>query len=176
MAAKDLGFDKQPKKNFIRCNEQIRISQVLVIKDGENLGVMSPRDALAIARSDDLDLVEVAPLAKTPVCHIMDYGKFMYDKQKKEKHKSNAPKEKQVDFRYVISDHDLEVKSNQIKKFLSKGIKVKCVVTFKNREKAHKPLGFDLLNKLIDLLKDEAVPEKPPAFEGNNISVRLDKK
>lgn len=83
-------FDNRPKKDWVRHNEQIRIPQVLVIHDGMNLGVMSNREALLLARSHFLDLVEVSPNARPPVCHIVDYGKFMFDKQKKQKKLSQS--------------------------------------------------------------------------------------
>jgi translation initiation factor IF-3 len=164
----------QKKKNWVRHNEQIRIPRVLVVQDGKNLGEMSTRDALSLARSVGLDLVEVAPHSRPPVCQIMDYGRHMYDKSKKDKVKQQTQKEKEVSFRYVIDDNDLETKANQIKKFLAKGMKVKCVVKFKQREKAHKDLGFQLLNKLIETLKDFALVEQSPRYEGANVIARLD--
>lgn len=174
----ERNFDRggERKKNWVRRNEQIRIPTVMVIHDGKNLGVMSNREALQKARDAGLDLVEVAPNVRPPVCHIIDYGKFMFDKQKKEKHKDNAPKEKEVDFKYVISENDLLTKANQIRGFLLKGFKVKCVCKFKGREKAHKDQGFDLFERLITMLEDCAVVEQPPKFEGQNISARLDLK
>lgn len=164
------------KKNWVRHNEQIRIPQVLVIQDGNNLGVMSTRDALALARNAGLDLVEISPTARPPVCHIMEYGKYMYDKQKKEKAKQHTQKEKEISFRYVIDDHDLQTKANQCKKFIESGMRVKLVVWFKQREKAHKDQGFGVLNKIIEMTKDYAVVYKAPAFEGGNVTARLDPK
>jgi translation initiation factor IF-3 len=164
------------KKTWVHKNEQIRIPQVLVIQDGKNLGVMSNRDALQLARDAGLDLVEVAPHSRPPVCQIMDYGKYMYEKQKREKTKQDAPKEKQIDFRYVIGNHDLETKANQIKSFIEKGMKVKCVCKFEKREKVHKDLGFDLLRKLIEMLKDVASVDMEPKYEGANVVCRLDMK
>lgn len=177
-----MAFDKpdhrKPKKDWVRHNEQIRLPQIVVIHEGKNLGTMQTRDALNLARSLFLDLVEVAPTARPPVCHIRDYGKFMFDrsKKKKESEKSAGPKEKEIDFRYVIGEHDLETKANQIRKFLDKGIKVKCVCKFKAREKAHKDQGFVILNKLIELLKDISTVEMAPRFEGQNVICRLDVK
>lgn len=176
-----MSFDKTakwPKKDWVRCNEQIRIPQIMVIHEGHNLGIMQTRDALDMARNLGLDLVEVAPMARPPVCHIRDYGKFMFDraKKKKENEKSQSPKEKEVDFRYVIGEHDLETKASQIEKFLEKGFKVKCVVKFKQREKVHKDLGFQLLNKLIDRLKDCSSLELKPSFDGGNVICRFDVK
>lgn len=171
-------FDRErPKKDWVRSNEQIRIPQVLVIFDGKNLGIMSNRDALNLARQNNLDLVEVSPNTRPPVCHIINYGKYMFERSKKQKEmisKQNHTKEKEVDFRYVIGDADLETKINQIRKFIEKGIKVKCVCRFKQREKAHKDQGFDVLNRVIEQLQDVAVVESPPKFEGSNIMCKLD--
>lgn len=162
------------KKNWVRRNEQIRIPRVVVIHDDKNLGEMSTKDALVLARSFGLDLVEVAAMSRPPVCRIMDYGKHMYEKNKKDKVKQQTQKEKEVCFRYVIDDNDLETKANQIKKFLGKGMKVKCVVKFHKREKAHKDLGFTLLDKLIEMLKDCSTVELAPRYEGANVIARLD--
>jgi translation initiation factor IF-3 len=170
------------KKSFrqdepqIRINERIRVPQVLLVHDGNNLGVFVTHQALAKAKYLGLDLVEVSPNAKPPVCAIMDYGKYQYEKQKKEKHKGSVQKEKEISFRYVIDRHDLETKANQARKFIEKGQKVKVVVKFKAREKAHKDKGFAALQNLIAMLADVVSLEKEPAFEGNNIMVRLDKK
>ncbi len=161
------------KKNWVRHNEQIRIPQILVIQDGKNLGVMQTKDALALARSVGLDLVEVAPHSRPPVCQILDYGKYMFDKSKKDKQKSTEQKEKEISFRYVTSDGDLETKANQAKKFLEKGMRVKLTVKFKAREKAHKDMGFDILRKVIEMLKDVSSVETPPKFEGQNVIARL---
>jgi translation initiation factor IF-3 len=176
MAKDRADYKKQQKKNWVRHNEQIRIPQILVVQDGNNLGVMQTRDALALARSVGLDLVEVAPHSRPPVCQIMDYGKYMFDKSKKEKQKSTQQKEKEICFRYVIDEHDLETKANQAKKFLEKGMKVKLVVKFKAREKAHKDLGFDVLRAVIEKLKDVSSVEIAPKFEGANVMARLDVK
>lgn len=174
-----FGRNERPKKDWVRSNEQIRIPQVLVIFDGKNYGVMSNRDALNLARQNNLDLVEVSPNARPPVCHITDYGKFMFERSKKIKEansKQHSIKEKEVEFRYVIGDGDLQTKVNHIRKFLSKGFKVKCVCRFKQREKAHKEQGFDVLNRVINQLGDVAVVEIPPKFEGATIMCKLDVK
>lgn len=164
-----------PKKDFVRHNHMIRVPNVRLVKDGENLGVVPTAQAQAEARNAGLDLVEVAPNAKPPVCAIMDYGKYMFERSKKAKdNKSSKTKEKELSFRYVISDHDLETKANQARKFLEKGDKVKLVVKFKKREKAHKDQGWDAIRKMIELLADVATVEKEPAFEGGNITARLE--
>jgi translation initiation factor IF-3 len=169
--------DGEKRKDFVRHNEQIRVPQVLVIENGRNIGTMPTSAALAKARAAGLDLVEVAAQAKPPVCQIMDYGKFMFDKQKKEKDKGgNQHKEKEISFRYVIDEHDLQTKANAAKKFLENGDKVKVTVKFKNREKAHKDKGFEALNKLVSMVEEVATIEKPASFEGSNIVARLQAK
>jgi len=169
-------FEKaEKKKDFVRCNERIRIKEVRVIQDGQNLGVMPTPDALYRAKQAGLDLVEVAPQARPPVCQIMDYGKFMFERSKKKKQPASH-KDKELSFRYVISDHDLETKANQARKFIEKGHRVKFVVKFKAREKAHKDMGFEALNKVIAMLSDIATVEKPPGFEGHNVTARVEVK
>jgi translation initiation factor IF-3 len=162
------------RKNLVRYNDFIRIPQVLVIQDGNNLGVMATKDAIALARENGLDLVEVAPHSRPPVCQIMEYGKYMFDKSKKEKQKSTQQREKEISFRYVTDAHDIETKVNQAKKFLDKGFKVKLVVRFKKREKVHKELGFETLKQVIDMLRDYAFVEIEPKFEGANVMAKLD--
>jgi translation initiation factor IF-3 len=165
------------KKSFTRVNEQIRISPVLVVKDGRNLGIMSNYEALRMARDEGLDLVEVSPNSRPPVCSIVDYGKFKFDQSKKKKKEKsgNLQKEKEVSFRYIIDDHDLETKVNQIKSWLDSGERVKVTVKFKGRENAHKDEGMVVINKCLDLLKEVATVEKKPSFEGNQIVARLTK-
>lgn len=166
------------KKFFVRCNEQIRIPQVMVIHDNVNHGVMNTKDALTMARNADLDLVEISPFSRPPVCHIRDYGKYMFEiKQKKKIQSKNiGQQEKQVLFRYVIGEHDFETKANQITDFLEKGFKVKCIVKFKGRERQHADMGKKLLQNLIVRLENVAVAEKSPSFEGGNVICRLDAK
>lgn len=168
-------FGQKSDKDFVRKNYQVRAPRVRVIQDGENLGIMTSKQAYDKARDAGLDLVEVAPKANLPVCHIVDYGKFQYDRSKKEKEKKGVQaKEKEISFRYVIDEHDLETKANQIRKFLEKGFRVKLVVKFKAREKAHKNEGFTAIQKCIEHVGDVASVEKPPGFEGHNITARLE--
>ena len=168
--------DNEQKKDMARCNEQIRIREVRVVHDGENLGVMPTIDAVKRAKLAGLDLVEVSPKTRPPVCHIMDYGKFMFDKSKKKKQSSSQHKDKELSFRYVIGEHDLVTKANQARKFLEKGSRVKFVVKFKAREKAHKDQGFTALNKMVELLSDVSSVEKAPGYEGHNLTARLEPK
>ncbi len=165
----------QPDRNTIRRNEQIRCPRVLVVQDGQKLGTFPPYEALRMARDANLDLVEVAPQAQPPVCAIMDYGKFKFDQQRKEKEKkkNSGPKEKDVTFRYVISDHDLEVKANATKRMIEEGDRVRISVKFKARENAHKDQGMIVINRCLELLKDSVTIEKAPAFEGNQITCKV---
>jgi translation initiation factor IF-3 len=161
--------------DYVRKNEQIRHHRVLVVHDGNKLGEMSSRDAQFKARELGLDLVEVSPNSRPPVCSIMDYGKFQYEKSKKQQ-ASSVVKEKEFSLRYVIDDHDLQTKMNQAKKFLEKGDRVKIIIKFKARENAHREEGWEVINKAVGMLAEVGSPEKPPAMDGNRIVVKLVKK
>lgn len=170
-------YNQVANKNMVRKNEQIKLPKVLLIKDGQNLGTYPTNEAIRLARDEGLDLVEVSPNSNPPVCSIMDYGKFVYDQQRKKKsQKQSQQKEKEISFRYVIDEHDLEVKANQIKKLIEKGYRVKVTVKFKARENAHRDKGFIAIRQCLDLVKDIGTPEKPPVLEGNNIICRVDAK
>lgn len=161
--------------DYVRRNEQIRHNRVLVVYDGNKLGEMSSRDAQFKARELGLDLVEVAPNARPPVCSIMDYGKFQYEKSKKQPAPS-VQKEKEFVLRYVIDDHDLLTKMNQAKRFLEKGDRVKIIIRFKARENAHRDEGWVVIDKAVNMLAEVGSPEKPPAMDGNRIVVKMVKK
>lgn len=162
------------KNDFVRKNEQIRHHQVLVVQDGKKLGVFSSRDAQMKARQAGLDLVEVAPNGRPPVCAIIDYGKYMYDKTKcKKSNSSNAVKEKEIAFRYAIDHHDLETKINQAKKFLAKGDRVKLIVKFKGRENAHKDQGWEVIREALEMLKDVAIIDRQPSMDGSSIIAKV---
>lgn len=164
-------------KKFVRRNEQIRVPKVLLIKDGQNMGTYPTFEAIKMAREEGMDLVEVSPNANPPVCSIIDYGKFCYEQQKKKKsQKGGQQKEKDISFRYVIDDHDLLTKANQARTFLEKGYRVKLIVKFKARENAHKDQGFVVIKRCLELLHDLVTPEKPPAFEGNQVTCCLEVK
>jgi len=156
-----------------RINEQIRIREIRVIGvEGEQLGVMNPRDAMQIAIENHLDLVEISPNAKPPVCKIMDYGKYRYEQQKREKEAKKKQKVidvKEVKFRPGIEDHDFEVKLKNAIRFLGDGDKVKCTIMFRGRELTHPELGEVLLNRVADQLKDLAVVERKSKLEGRNM-------
>ncbi len=148
----------------------------VVDENGEQLGVMKTRDALTMARTQNLDLVEVAPTAQPPVCRILDYGKYRYEQGKKEKEAHKSQKViiiKEVRLRPKIGDHDLKTKGNQARGFLEDGHKVKMTVLFRGREMAHQDIGREVLNEMIDMLKDVALIEQAPRVEGRNMSMML---
>lgn len=165
---------KELNTDFVRRNGQIRSYRVFVVHDGKKLGEMTSKEAQLIANDLGLDLVEISPTARPPVCSIMDYGKHQYEKTKKKSdNKSHTVKEKEFCLRYVIDQHDLETKMNQAKKFLSKGDRIKLVVKFKARENAHKEQGWVVIDKAVDILKDFGTLEKNPIFESNRIIAKL---
>lgn len=137
---------------------------------------MKTRDAQNLARQQNSDLVEVAPNAQPPVCRIMDYGKYRYEQGKKEKEARKSQKVitiKEVRLRPKIDDHDLRTKGNQARGFLEEGHKVKMTVLFRGREMAHQDIGREVLNEMIDMLKDVATIEQAPRVEGRNMSMML---
>lgn len=150
------------KGPLTRINEQIRVPQIRVIDDaGNQLGVMTPLDALQIAREQDLDLVEIAPMAKPPVCKIMDYGKYQYQQSRQDR--ANRAKQKTVDVKGIrigfrTDVHDLEVKKDMVEKFLKKGHKVKIEIFLRGREKAHQDLAR---TNLENFMKTITVTFKP---------------
>ena len=164
-------------KKSVRKNEQIRAFKVLLIKDGQNLGTYPTNEAIRMAREEGLDLVEVSPNANPPVCSIIDYGRHLYDQQKKKKsQKQSQQREKEICFRYVIAEHDLATKAAQVRSFIEKGYRVKLMVKFKARENAHKDQGFLVVKRCLELLQDVATAEKAPHLEGNTITCRLEAK
>jgi len=157
----------------LRINEEIRAREVRVITaDGEQLGIMSGRAAQQLAVERHLDLVEIAPTAKPPVCKIMDYGKYRYEQQKREKEARKKQKTfdiKEVKLRPGIEDHDFNVKYKNAVRFLEDGDKVKVTIMFRGRELSHPELGEVLLNKMAQQLKEVAVVERVPKLEGKNM-------
>ena len=151
-------------KSQHRINEMIRISQVRVVSaDGEQLGVMNTSEAIATARASGLDLVEVAPEAKPPVCRIMDYGKFKYQQKRRQtKQQVNRTKIKQLRLRPKTGDHDVQVRLKQARDFLVHKDKVQIFVVFRGRELAHVEEGQKLIEYMIEQLEDIAKLETPP--------------
>ena len=161
-------------------NERIRVPKIRVVgDDGEQLGIMNPRDALQIAQEKGLDLVEVAPNAEPPVCKILDYGKFKYEEQKKKaesKKKQTIVSLKEIKLRPNTDVHDLEFKLKHVRRFLEAKDKAKITMQFRGREMAHVDRGKEIMKKIIDNIQDVGVPEKAPKMEGRTLSVIIQPK
>ena len=146
----------------------------VISEDGEQLGLMAPEDAIARAEEVGLDVVEVAPNAKPPVCRIMDYGKYKYEQKKKAgKGKGHAASLKEVKLRPRTDDHDLAFKLRNARRFLIDGDKVKITVMYRGREMVHRQLGREQLTKVLELLGPIATVENPPRMEGRFLSMIL---
>lgn len=158
-----------------RVNYQIKVPQVRVVREEEQLGVMSTEQARKLAVEEGMDLVEIAPSAKPPVCRIMDYGRYKYEQKIKLKENAKRQREAQVQLKEIrlrpcIADHDTEVKINQAKKFIEEGCRVQFNLQFKgHREMSHKEQGFQVIQKIVNALESFATLEKTPCMEGNRI-------
>ncbi len=159
----------------IRINEAIRASELRVIGvSGEQLGIMSRSEALHLAEEAGLDLVEISPGANPPVVKIVNWGKYQYQKIKEaqKNRRSNKQSElKQMRFGLKIGSGDLDIKLRKIREFLSEGHKVRIQIFYRGREMAHKELGYDMINRIADLLAEEAVVEQQPQMAGRNLSI-----
>lgn len=183
-----IHFFNERHNIFWRCktisdlmiNEQIKDREVRVVSEsGEQLGIMSARDALKLAQDAELDLVKIAPTAKPPVCKIIDYGKFRYEQIRKEK--EARKKQKTVELKEIrlspnIDTNDLNTKVNAAKKFLAKGNKVKITLRFRGREMAHIQTSKHILDDFAAELADISTVEKAPKLEGRSISMVLTEK
>ena len=168
----------QPQnKDEHRINERIRVPQVRLIDEkGNQVGVIDTRDALKMAKERGLDLMEVSPNANPPVCKITDYGKFKYEKKKKEhvaKKKQSVIKVKEMQLRPMIDTHDLDYKRKAIRGFLEGGDKVKITIIFRGREVAHSENGYKILKQLAEELKELAMIEAPAKLEGKRMIMIL---
>ena len=158
-------------------NERIRAREVRVIGDeGEQIGIMPPFEALKMAREKNLDLVEISPTAQPPVCRIMDYGKFLYQQEKREREAKKHQKTitvKEVKFRINVDDHDYETKKNHVLRFLDEGDKVKATIFFRGREMTRQGLGREILERLIKDVEHKGMVEFRPRQEGNTLHLIL---
>ena len=161
-------------------NEQIRDKEVRLIgEDGEQIGIVSVKEAMQMAREADLDLVKISPNAKPPVCKIIDYGKFRYEQMRKDKEakkKQKVMETKEVRLSPNIDVNDLNTKANQARKFLGKGDKVKVSLRFRGREMAHVNVGKEILDSFYEKLSDIAVVDKPAKPEGRSMVMFLAEK
>lgn len=173
MARQDMRTTKQD----LRTNEAIRVREVRLIGgDGEQLGIVPTLEALKIARERGVDLVEVAPQAKPPVCKVLDYGKFKFEQEKnarESRKKQKLLKLKEVRMQPKIETHDLEFKTKHIQDFLEAGSKVKVTIRFRGRELAHTELGRVVLDKILEMLETPYQIDRKPAMEGRFMSMIL---
>ena len=163
------------KQQRVRINEQIKVPEVRLIgPDGQQIGVLPIREALAFAAEAHLDLVEVAPQAAPPVCRVMDYGKFKYQQSKKQqeaRRRQTTIQVKEIKVRPKIEEHDMAFKLRNTRRFLADGDKVKISVIFRGREIAHTDRGFKLLAQMTESLADVGTVEQNPRLEGRNLSM-----
>lgn len=164
----------------LRVNERIRVRECRLIGDeGQQLGIVSTRDALAMAREKGLDLIEVAPTANPPVCRIMDYGKYKYDQGKREREarkKQHVTEVKGIRLKPDTDEHDFQFKLKHVLRFLKEGDKVKITVIFRSREITHPEFAKRQLDRIVEAASDIAVVEKAPGMEGRTMTMILSPK
>ena len=166
-------FQRRTKDKGPKSNNRINSPEVQVIaSNGENLGILNTNEAIAMAKEEGLDLIEIAPNAKPPVCKIIDIGKYKYDAQKKAnkaKKKQKKIELKEIKLRPVTETHDYQFKIKNAQKFISKGDKVKFTIRFKGRELQHSHLGTELMNKIKEDMQDIGKVELDPKFDGKQM-------
>ena len=165
-------FDRRRPDKGHRINHRIRVPEVRVIYEGDQLGVMQTYEAIRAAEEKGLDLVEISPTAQPPVCRIMDYGKFKYEeaKKKQQQKKSTTTFEtKEIKFRPKTEEHDLDFKVKHIRRFLEEGNKVRLAVVFRGREMAHPQTGRTMLNRAVDRCNDISTVEHTPNLDGRRM-------
>ena len=171
-------FDRRPpERDTTRINERIRVPQVrLIDEQGQQVGVLSRDEALAYARERELDLVEVAPEARPPVCRVLDYSKYKYEQEQKQKqarkHQQNI-NIREIKFRPKIAQNDYETKKGHVERFLKHRDKVKITIMFRGREVTHPERGEMILNRLAEELSELAVVEQRPTQDGRNMTMML---
>ncbi len=161
----------------LKVNDQIRVRQVRLIgADGQQQGIVDTREAVARAREIDLDLVLVGEAAQPPVAKMLDYGKYRYELQQQEKDarkRSRQQEMKSIKFRVKIGDHDFVTKVNHIRRFLKEGHKVRVVIMFRGRERAHPELGKQILDRVAKELSGNAIVDSPPSIAGMDMNMTL---
>jgi translation initiation factor IF-3 len=171
-------FDRRPpERDPTRINDRIRVPEVRLIgDDGEQVGVIPTEQALAYAQERDLDLVEVAPDAKPPVCRVLDYSKYKYEQEQKQKAARKHQQQinvREIKFRPKIAQHDYDTKKGHVERFLRNQDKVKVTIMFRGREVAHPERGERILTQLADELAELAVVEQFPQQDGRNMTMLL---
>jgi translation initiation factor IF-3 len=171
-------FDRRPpERDTTRVNERIRVPEVRVIgEDGTQIGVMRTDDALRLAQERELDLVEVAPEARPPVCRILDYSKYKYEQTQKQKAARKHQQQitiREIKFRPKIAEHDYATKKGHVERFLRHKDKVKITIMFRGREVTHPERGQLILERLAEELQDLATVEQRPNLDGRNMTMML---
>jgi translation initiation factor IF-3 len=171
-------FDRRlPERDQTRINERIRVPEVrLINENGEQVGIVPTAEALEYARERDLDLVEVAPDSKPPVCRILDYSKYKYEQEQKAKAARRHQQQvnvREIKFRPKIADHDYETKKGHVERFLRNQDKVKVTIMFRGREQTHPERGRALLDRLFSDVSELATIEQEPEQEGRNMHMLL---
>ena len=171
-------FDRQPpERDTTRINERIRVPEVrLIDENGQQVGIMKTSEAIRYAESRELDLVEVAPDAKPPVCRVLDYSKYKYEQTQKQKAARKHQQQitiREIKFRPKIAQHDYDTKKGHVERFLKARDKVKVTIMFRGREMAHPERGEMILNRLAEDLGELAVVEQRPQQDGRNMTMML---
>jgi translation initiation factor IF-3 len=171
-------FDRRPpERDTTRINERIRVPEVRLIDDqGQQIGVLKTADALAFAQERDLDLVEVAPEARPPVCRVLDYSKYKYEQAQKVKQARKHQQQitvREIKFRPKIAEHDYDTKKHHVERFLKHKDKVKITIMFRGREVTHPERGTAILDRLAEELSDLGVVEQRPMQEGRNMTMMM---
>src|SRR5689334_3883273 len=165
-------FDRRRPEAGLRINHRIRVPEVRVIAEEEQLGVMPTHEALRLAEEKGLDLVEISPRAFPPVCRIMDYGKYKYEEAKKKQQarkRASTVETKEIKFRPKTEEHDMAFKVKHVRRFLEGGNKVRLAVVFRGREITHPQTGMAVLNRVVDMCSDIASVEATPNMEGRRM-------
>jgi translation initiation factor IF-3 len=171
-------FDRRPpERDSTRINERIRVPEVrLIDESGEQVGIIPTADALERARERDLDLVEVSPTSKPPVCRILDYSKYKYEQEQKAKQARKHQQQtnvREIKLRPKIAQHDYETKRGHVERFLKQQDKVKVTIMFRGREQSHPERGRMLLDRLLEDVSEISVLEQAPLQEGRNMTMLL---
>src|SRR3954470_1220683 len=165
-------FDRRRPEAGLRINHRIRVPEIRVIFDEEQLGVLPTHEALRLAEERGLDLVEISPRAFPPVCRIMDYGKYKYEEAKKKQQarkRASTVETKEIKFRPKTEEHDMAFKVKHVRRFLEGGNKVRLAVVFRGREITHPQTGMNVLNRVVDMCNDIATVEATPNMEGRRM-------
>jgi translation initiation factor IF-3 len=165
-------FDRRRPEQGLRINHRIRVPEVRVISDEDQLGILPTHEALRLAEEKGLDLVEISPRAFPPVCRIMDYGKYKYEEAKKKQQarkRASTVETKEIKFRPKTEEHDMAFKVKHVRRFVEAGNKVRLAVVFRGREITHPQTGMNVLNRVVEMCNDIATVETTPNMEGRRM-------